>query len=161
MSRVLRGIPCRSDQEFKYVSHTDQSKGLLSLTLDDIKHLKENLYQLYNLDSLTQDSVKYLYQQRLDGSLIASPQQSAGRGVRNNVWWYYEIEDFVNKKREMHLRWLTTKDGNNKQKYNEVKRQVRRTSFFCRAVRQEQSETKCATKKHTLEKENTWKPGDL
>lgn len=109
--------------------------------------LEEIKYDKYNLESLHQESVRELFQRRLDSKLVEDPTQtfpvryknliqsiqeaaaeSIGRTTKrisNNVWWTEEIEGFLKKKKETYLKWLSSKTVEDRQKYIDVKNLVR------------------------------------
>lgn len=104
-------------------------------------------YPKYNLTSPNQDSTKYLYQRRLDEYLlepsesfvetydiIDSIHKAANEALgkkearlSKRVWWTKVIEDLVKLKKQESLKWLSTKNPNDKIEYDDIKREVRRT----------------------------------
>lgn len=45
----------------------------------------------------------------------------------NKPWWTKEIEDLVKEKKQKYMKWLGTKDQRDKDKYEEIRRTLRRT----------------------------------
>lgn len=101
----------------------------------------------YNLNSFINESTKYLFQQRLDQKLLdiqsytytevydniltslhETAQEALGtqKNMANKkIWWNQEIENAVKQKKESYLKWLNTKEEEDRQKYHQCKRQAR------------------------------------
>lgn len=146
--RVLRGTTCDSDHHlvratvfFPYVYNTYQQTD--EENNDRIKSVK------YKLDNLIHDSVKNLYQNRLNEKLIDDEEQSfeeiyknitesihkaakealgtIEKRKSNNLWWTDEIDTLVQEKKALYLKWLNTKTEEDRLIYNNKKNEVRRT----------------------------------
>ncbi|XP_072398049.1 uncharacterized protein [Diabrotica undecimpunctata] len=105
----------------------------------------------YTLDSLTQESTRILYQQRLDGKLMNITETSTVEELYKNVvvsvtkaaeealgsntqrqseklWWNKEIEALVEEKKQAYIRWLSGKQQKDRDEYLELKGITRRTT---------------------------------
>lgn len=147
--RVKRGATCGSDHyllrakiyipRWNTVERNQSNK--------DDENTEQVEYPKYNLHSLLEDSVKYLYQRRLDeylpdsedlntqetySSVIESIHKAAREALgtqqqqkSRNIWWTREIEQLIQQKKQAYLKWLTTKDQEDKQAYDNIKRETR------------------------------------
>ncbi|KAF2888925.1 hypothetical protein ILUMI_17248 [Ignelater luminosus] len=100
----------------------------------------------YNLDSLQQESTKYLYQSRLNQDPLEIDNQTANKvykdivdsikkaarealGTReipksNEYWWNPEIEELIEGKKKLDQKWLNTKDQEDYRKRQEIKTNI-------------------------------------
>lgn len=130
--RVLRGATYGSGH------HSVRAKVLFPYTINKEtkqenfdNQLEEMQYPKYNLDSLMHDSIKELYQRRLDEKLKERSEESfsniykniinslheaakealgiLGKMKSNKIWWNREIEEMVQEKKKRFLKWLCTK----------------------------------------------------
>ncbi|KAL3284309.1 hypothetical protein HHI36_018467 [Cryptolaemus montrouzieri] len=103
------------------------------------------------------DSVRYIYQKRLDeksiqeqslslqerykhiiDSIHKAAREALGERKKkksNKIWWTEEIEQLVHEKKNLYLKWLTTKEEednflyNRKRKEVQTQLQMRKTEF--------------------------------
>jgi hypothetical protein len=93
---------------------------------------KKHTYPKYNIDSLQQDSIKFLYKLRLSAKLnidVNQPPDTMYQALKTKIheaakealgedvkcksyvnWWSEDLEEIVPEKRAAYQRWLSTKD---------------------------------------------------
>jgi len=160
--RVQRGINCGSDH---YVVRGKVYLPIRGRTSNTDKH--EDNYEKFmhlknNLDSFQHEGTQYLYKKWLDekltaneefdlteiyGNIIQSLHETAkdvpGEKYKRQsckMWWTEEIEDLVEKKKELCRKWLNTKRYDDKQEYLEIKRKTIQTII---AEKNEMWDRKC------------------
>ncbi|XP_067206921.1 uncharacterized protein [Linepithema humile] len=147
--RVLKGTGSHSDHYLlrseiflPYRHKTHSAKEREKHNTEKIKKVK------YNLESLIHDSVKYLYQKRLNEKLMEELEEfediyknilesihrateealgSQEKRKSSKMWWTDEIDQLVKEKRTLYLKGLNSKSEEDKQFYIGKKNEVRRT----------------------------------
>ena len=158
--KVWRGAECGSDH-------------LLVKAPIEIRYNKQRSYQednnkgeaikQYNIDSLKDESVSFLYKLRLAQKLDENTDGTAEEiyetlknkiheaalealGTKektnyNNPWWSDDLTELIEEKKKLYLRWLATKDDEDRKSYNRhkyiVKKEIKRK-------KNKAWETKCA-----------------
>lgn len=147
--RVQRGANCGSDHYLLrgklYIPGWKTHQG----NRDIQEETKEEPggYPKYNLDSLLHESTKYLYQRRLDEYLTSSEDEtfevkyknmveSIHKAAReaigekpklksNKIWWTKDIEELIERKKRIYLKWLNTKKAEDKETFKNIKKKTR------------------------------------
>ncbi|XP_050506239.1 craniofacial development protein 2-like [Diabrotica virgifera virgifera] len=152
-TRAYRGITCGSDHYVVKSKVTCPFRYKITHNQTNCQPQPEETLEKrsYNLDSLTQESTRILYQQRLDGKLMNITETSTVEEVYGNVvvsvkkaaeealgfntqrkseklWWNKEIEALVEEKKQAYIRWLSSKQQKDRDEYLELKRITRRTT---------------------------------
>lgn len=160
--RVSRGAECGSDHHllkakfyFPYKSFTpkQEQKGEQREEMEKCESRK------YNLENFKEESIKYLYQQRLDqklkenvydnieqlyehikNALHEAAHEALGKidttkKVSKKIWWNEEIEQKVKEKKDAYLKWLNTKSDDDRQEY------VRKRARVKKVVTEEKKKT--------------------
>ncbi|XP_044745289.1 uncharacterized protein LOC123307136 [Coccinella septempunctata] len=147
--RAYRGVTCGSDHYivrakmlFPY-KHVNLRKTRLTDETEEITSKN------YNTEGLMHDSIRTLYQQRLDqkledwteksvsevyrniiNSIQTAAEESLGiknRLQNNKLWWNDEIEELIRRKKQLYQKWLNTQTEEDRGSYMEMKRLTRRT----------------------------------
>lgn len=148
--RVQRGADCGSDHFLL--------RGKLLATYTAVKETKtenenKNTKQMkttirYNLKSLLDPSIRFLYMLRLSSKLNikntmnieekyqhikecihAAAREALGEEEKNNKkteWWDKEVERVVKEKEEMYKQWLRTGDSEDRKMYTRINREVKK-----------------------------------
>lgn len=124
----------------------------------------EIIYPVYNLDSLNDDSTKFLYKMRLaakisknenedsrdlynqlKGSIHEAAFESLGVKEKKKVkakpwWWDEEVERLIKEKKQAHQKWLNTKDAEDRKLYLRISRDTKK---YINKKNNEKWQTKC------------------
>lgn len=145
--RAYRGPECGTDHFMVRASMVLNYKDTkIQGNKDDTRNIETIRY---NLESLKQDSIKFLYktrlatklQQPLEGSAAARYEQikeaihnaaneAVGRwysgSAKTQEWWTKELEEKVKLKKWAYNKWLNTKDAEDRKLYARMNREVKR-----------------------------------
>ena len=138
--RVQRGAVCGSDHFLIKAKLIMKLKVVRDNNNNKKEHQQQNEIK-YNLDSLQHDSTVFLYKLRLATKMkqpLGAPEQMYDQlkiwiseaakealGERKQIktegkskyWWSDEIAELVEEKKQLYLKWLNTKDDQDKQTY--------------------------------------------
>lgn len=147
--RAVRGVTCGSDHFLVRakimfpMSHKKHDSVNIKQEIEKIPFVK------YNIDSFTHHSTQILYKNRLDEklqekenqsfedtysniitSIHAAAQETLGEKRKlnsNKIWWNEQIEDLVKQKKELYLKWLSTKKDEDHNEYKKMTQLVKKT----------------------------------
>lgn len=146
--RAYRGATCGSDH---YIVRAKLLVPFRSQKFTDNKDQGSvQTTKQYNVDSLTNESTRILYQNRLDEKLFMTVHQQPVEKVYDNIvnsikraaeeavglrpvlrskklWWNDEIEELVDQKKKLYQKWLNTQHQEDRDQYLDIKRTTRRT----------------------------------
>jgi len=158
--KVWRGAECGSDHllvkapvEIKYNKHHSSQE----------QNNKGKITKQYNIDSLKNESTSFLYKQRLtqkineniDGTaeemyetlkkkIHEAALEALGTKEKtkyNNSWWSEDLTELIEEKKQLYLKWLTTKDNEDRKNYNRQKYIVKKET---KRMKNTAWENKCA-----------------
>lgn len=150
--RVYRGALCDSDHyvvkaKIYFPWHQSRMQTTNNQTITTTDATEEITYSKFNLGSLSDESTRTLFKWRLDRYLTDSDdanaeelyqkikialQKSADEALgmitpqkSRKLWWNSEVENMIDEKKRKYIKWLTTKDQDDRQAYLEIRRQTR------------------------------------